>query len=177
MPRGDDSIGSVVEMTPPQRPSIVRVLIVLGVWLFIYFGGFGAAAGVVFGPPPAFGFESPALHTPPDGYQQLGACISRLGRPYRQTNPPPDSPIQLLFYTASGLTTVLYLLEEQPVRDGQSWTLLNDLGGLPVSYVLFHYSPGSPFPKGNPLHGQFLGPYYQLWITIDLGPVGTLAPC
>jgi hypothetical protein len=139
--------------------------------------GLGSAAVLLVHSGPAFGLESPALHAPPAGYQQLGACISRLGRPYRQSAPQADGPIQLLFYTASGLTTVLYLLEEKPFRDGQSLTLLNDLGGLPVTYVLLQYSPGSPFPNGSPLHSQFLGPYYQLWITIDLGPMGTLAPC
>ena len=171
MPREDDSIGSV-EMTPPQKPSIVRALVVLGVWFSI---GFGAAAGVAFGPPPAFGVDSLALHTPPTGYQQAGACISGLGQPYRQSNPQSGSPI--LFYTAGGLTTVLYLLEEQPFREGRSFTLLNGLGSLPVTYVSFRYSDRSPFPKGNPLSSQLPGPFYQLWIHIDLGSSGRRAPC
>jgi hypothetical protein len=174
LPAEGDSIGGV-GMRPVLKPSIMRVLVLLGVWLFMWFGGFGAASTALFGPPLAFGVESPALHTPPAGYQQVGACISGLGRPYRPSNPQSSSPI--LFYTASGLTTVLYLLDEQPFRDGQSLTLLSELGGLPVTFVSFQHSEQSPFPKENPLSSQLQGPFYQLWITIDLGPLKTRAQC
>jgi len=149
----------------------MRVSVSLGIRLFLWLG---AVAGVVVGSPPAFGLESLALHAPPVGYQQMGPCISGLGRPYRQNNPQTDSPI--LFYTASGLTTVLYLLEEQQFRDGQSLTLLSELGGLPVTLVSFSYAEKSPFPRGTPL-SQLQGPFYQFWITIDPSSLGARAPC
>jgi len=162
-------------MPPSLRPPVVpgiRPSIWLG-WV----GGIVAVAGVMFTSPAAFGIESPALQTPPTGYQQVGACISGLGLPYRQMNPPSNSPAQFLFYTSTGLTTVLYLLEEQSVKDGQSLTLLNDLGGLPITFVTMSHSDRSPFPKGNSLNNQLQGPFYQLWIHIDRGSTGGRISC
>jgi hypothetical protein len=164
-------------------PFSVRPPAVLGIrptmWLggLGWLGGIAAVAVVMFTSPSAFGIESPALHTPPDGYQQVGACISGLGLPYRQTNPSSTSPAQFLFYSPTGLTTVLYLLDEQSFKDGQSFTLLNDLGGLPVTFVTMSHSDRSPFPKGNPLNNQLQGPFYQLWVHINRDSSGGRTSC
>jgi hypothetical protein len=152
---------------PGIRPSV---------WLG-WMTGIVAMAGVIFTSPAAFGIESPTLHTPPTDYQQVGACISGLGLPYRQLNPPSNSPAQFLFYSPTGLTTVLYLLDEHSFENGQSLTLLNDLGGLPITFVTMSHSDRSPFPKGNPLNNQLQGPYYQLWIHIDRGSSGGRTSC
>jgi hypothetical protein len=155
-----------------------RVFLVLGTSVFIgLIGGLIGLGALLIESSPALSLESLALHAPPTGYQPAGACISGLGQPYRQTNPPPDSPAQILFYSPSGLTTVLYLLEEQPFRDGQSVTLLSELGGLPITYVSMLYSERSPFPKGNPINNQLEGPFYQLWIHIDLASSGARTSC
>jgi len=126
---------------------------------------------------PAFGLDSPVLHSPPTGYHQLDGCNHHLGRPYQQNTLQPGSPIELLFYNQGGLTAVLYLLQEQFIRDGQSLTALGDLGALPVRFVSFQYSQGSPFPRTSPLSGQFQGPYYQLWVYLNVGSTGSAPSC
>jgi hypothetical protein len=155
-----------------------RVFLVLGTSMLIgLVGGLIGLGALFIESTPALGLESLALHAPPTGYEQAGACISGLGQPYRQTNPPPNSPTQFLFYSPTGLTTVLYLLEEQPFSDGQSLTLLSELGGVPITFVSMLHSERSPFPKGYPLNSQLQGPFYQLWIHIDRGSSGAHTSC
>jgi hypothetical protein len=139
--------------------------------------GLGLAACLLILAGPAFGVDSPALHSPPIGYHQLDGCNHHLGRPYQQDTLQPGSPIELLFYNQSGLTAVLYLLEEPFIRNGQSLTVLSDLGALPVRFVSFQYSKGSPFPRTSTLYGQFQGPYYQLWVYLNVGSTGSSSPC
>ncbi|HUJ79298.1 MAG TPA: hypothetical protein VLY45_03155 [Nitrospiria bacterium] len=139
--------------------------------------GLGFATFLLVHSGPAYGVDSPALHSPPSGYHQLDGCNRHLGRPYQQNNLTPGGPIELLFYTPGGLTAVLYLLGEEAIRNGQSLTLLADLGPLPVNFVSFRYSQGSPFPRNSPLNGQFQGPYYQLWVYLNVGSTGTIKPC
>ena len=150
-------------------PSSFRLPVVLGIGLFI---GLGGVAWSLIDSPPAFGLEAPALHAPPPDYQPIGPCVPNRGVPYQHTERRMEAP--LLFYYRNELTMLVHLLEERAIPDGQTWTLLSDLGGISLAEIAF----GGPSQRGG-LHDllQLQGSYYQLWIYLERGRPGTSLPC
>jgi hypothetical protein len=119
---------------------------------------------------PVFGLESTALHTPPPGYHQMGPCASDLGHAHQQVQ-QQGVTTPILFYSGSELTAVVYVLDEHDVTDGKSWSLLSELGGLPVASISFSYS------QVNPFKNKQRGSYYIMWLRLERGPSTSAVPC
>lgn len=147
-----------------------RFVLLLGTGLFIGLAGLGAA---LIDAIPAFGLPSDALHSPPADYQPVGPCQASLGQLYQRKDQQPTSPI--LIYQGSQLAKLFYIFEDQDIRNGRAWTLLNELGGLPIANVRFSYSQGGNAPRGHPLTTRMRNPHYELWIYLER--TGVRSPC